>query len=291
MKARFLFLALLLAGLSPSAWAQKVIKTAAPTEGSSNFAHDLIKEIIKVKGGYKLEYVGNETVRVSVDKTVADFENGAIDVMWTLSDASWEGKYLAVPYPTYLGMFGLRLPIVKKEERNMLANVRTLSDLQQFKAGQGRAWADSSIMEANGIPVVRVVKYISHFPMLEGGRFHYFPRAIHEPWSEVRSNSKYNLMVDEHIVLRYRVPFFIFVMPHNKELHRYLSEGMEELTQSGRHREMFFQLPEVKDALEYSNLQNRVIIDLDNPNLGPATPLDRPELWFDPLNDEIPVFE
>jgi hypothetical protein len=291
MKARFFLPLLILLCFSPAVFAQKIIKTAGPTEGSSNFAYDLLAEIVKTKGEYQIEHVGNETTRVSVDKTVADFENGIIDVMWTLSDASWEEKYLAVPYPAYLGMFGLRLPIVKQEQAGMLSGVRSLQDLQKFRAGQGRAWADSTIMEANGIPVVRVVKYISHFPMLEGGRFDYFPRAIHEPWSEVRNNAQYNLAVDENIVLRYRVPFFIFVMPQNQELHQYLTEGMEELSRSGRHREMFFKLPEVREALEYSNLQNRVVIDLDNPNIGPDTPVDQPELWFDPLRDEIPEFD
>lgn len=281
--------AALLALCATTSFAEKVIIIDPPVEGGSNFSYELIKEIVKRKGGYRLEERKiNGSARVSVDKTVADFEAGVISVMWTLSDRSWEEKYSAVLYPNYLGMFGLRLAIVKAENKHLLAGVQSLSDLQQFKAGQGRAWADTDILEGNNIEVVKVAKYVNHFPMLEGERFDFFPRAIHEPWAEVRKYSQYNLAVDENIVLRYKVPFYIFVLKENVELHKYLSEGMEELTQSGRHREMFFQQPDIREALQKSNLANRTMIELENPNLTKQTPLDRPELWFNPLADDIP---
>ena len=52
----------------------------------------------------------------------------------------------------------------------------------------------------------------------------------------------------------------------------------------GSYQELFFNHPDIKDALDKANLPNRRVINLVNPGLTSKTPLNRPELLFDPKN-------
>lgn len=268
--------------------ALKPLRVTSAIPDRSNFALVLLKEIVKRNGKYKLVYPHDGMGRLTLDKTFSDFEAGDLDLIWTMSSKEYEQRWKAVHYPLYLGMFGMRVPIISRDNPDQFANVKTLNDLKRFKAGQGKNWPDTDILLANGIPTVVVTKYGSHFPMLDGDRFDYFPRAIHEPWGEIKDQSQYNLVVDKHILLRYRAPFYFFVSKTNNALYQYLMDGLEDLAQSGRHKALFFEEKEVRMALSYSELAKRAIIDLKNPELSPKTPVDRPELWYDPLRDKAP---
>ena len=251
----------------------------------NNLPEYILKEIISRQGQYKLGRPHENLDNPPFSKVLADFDAGDIDVVWTLSSREYEDKYQAIYYPLYRGLFGLRVGIVKKSEVNQFSSVRTLRDIQQFTAGQGKNWADTPILQANDLPVEPVLKYFNHFPMLEGDRFDYFPRGIHEPWGEVKRESQYNLTVDPHILLRYKAPFYFFVSRDNKKLRDYLNSGLELLVEDGTLARMFFEDSSVQQALAEGNVKNRTIIDLNNPYLTPKTPLDRTELWFDPLTD------
>ena len=171
----------LIAFSSTEAQQLKTIKSPSASDGGSNLALWILQEIVKVQGEYKLEYPHAGMDNVTFGKVLADFEAGELDVIWTLSSKEYEDRYQAVYYPLYKGMFGMRLAIVKRERLSMLSGVDSLSDLQQFSAGQGKQWADTPILQSNGIPVVPVNKYHNHFPMLEGGRFDYFPVLFTSP--------------------------------------------------------------------------------------------------------------
>ena len=269
------------------AFGQQKRAITLPAEESAegnNLATLLIKEIVRRNPEFTLRFPNYGENVPTFSKVLANFEAGDIDVIWTLASREYESEYQAVYYPLYMGMFGMRLPIVKESEINQFSRVSNLSDLQTFKAGQGTKWADTPILKSNGLPVVEVNKYFNHFPMLEGDRFDYFPRAIHEPWGEVVRESMYELTVDPHILLRYRAPFYMFVRKDDKELHEFLTKGMEDLVRTGFHLKAFMDQDAVKLALSNSNLSNRVIIDLDNPELSAQTPVEREELWFDPLS-------
>lgn len=262
-------------------FAQQTIKSPAPTPSGSNVALYVLHEIVKVQGGYKVVYPFEGQGRPSFAKQLADFDAGDLDVIWTLANRKYETDYQAIYYPLYYGMFGLRLPIVKNQNLHMFRDVKNLSDLKRYKVGQGLGWADTDILQANGLNVVPVTKYPNHFPMLEGERFDYFPRAMHEPWNEVKAWSKYDLTVDPHIVIRYKVGFYFFVKKQDKALIKYLNEGMAKLEANGAHKKIFLSDEEVKMAFANSNLDKRVVIDLANPELTPNTPSDESGLWLD----------
>ncbi len=253
------------------------------TGGLNNLPIYVVEEIVRRNPKYEVEYPYDGRTNLTFSKVLADLEAGDISVIGTLASREYEERFQAIYYPLYMGIFGLRLAIVKKSEVNQFQGVRNLEDLKAFKAGQGKKWADTPILKSNGIPVVEVNNYFRHFPMLEGDRFDYFPRAIHEPWGEIEREKQYDLTVDPHILLRYQVPFYLFISKNDRALYNFLVDGMEELVESGRLREMFFAEESVQMALANSNLENRVIIDLHNPELSSKTPINRPELWYDPL--------
>ena len=47
--------------------------------------------------------------------------------------------------------------------------------------------------------------------MLEGGRYDYFPRGVHEPWSEITARPHLPLTVEKHILVKYPMPAYLFV--------------------------------------------------------------------------------
>ena len=92
-----------------------------------------------------------------------------------------------------------------------------------YRFGQGRDWSDTTIMRANGMKVVTAVKYDNLFLMADGKRFDGFPRGVHEPWAEIDKRPGLELTVDEHVMLVYRSPFYLFVSPSKNAGRRYLS--------------------------------------------------------------------
>ena len=281
MNLKSLFVLAAIGLVSANCFSQNTIKSPAPTPSGSNVALFVLHKIAEVQGGYEVVYPYEGQERPSFAKQLADFEAGDLDVMWTLANRKYEEDYQAIYYPLYYGMFGLRLPIVKNENLHMFRGVKNLNDLKRFKVGQGLGWADTDILQANGLDVVEVTKYPNHFPMLEGERFDYFPRAMHEPWSEVKTWSKYNVTVDPHIVIRYKVGFYFFVKKKDVALIRYLNEGMAKLEENGMHKQIFLDDEEVQMAFRNSNLENRIVIDLANPELTQNTPSDDSGLWLD----------
>ena len=211
-----------------------------------------------------------------------ELKSGNLDLMWVSTSNESEEEYTPVRIPLLKGLLGYRLLIIREGEQSRYDNVRTLQDLQKFTFGQGRTWADASILEANGLPLVKVTKMDSLFYMLDGARFDAFPRGASEPFEEVKKYSQLNLTIEKNLLLAYKMPFYIFVAKGNKKLAQDIELGLNRAIASGEFEEIFLQNPTVIDVIEKANLSNRRIIYLDNPQLPKATPLERDELWIDP---------
>ncbi|KMT64167.1 hypothetical protein XM47_15765 [Catenovulum maritimum] len=247
------------------------------------FAVVLLKSLINRDNKYQLNFMDDGTgIQLSEAKLHNDLLNDKIHIIWTLTSKSHEEKFQAIYIPIYRGMYGMRIPIVTKQNQNIFHGVKTLDDLKKFKAGQGSFWADTKILQANNLPVVKELKYINLFHMLEGDRFDYFPRGIPEPWAEIEREQALDLVVESNIMIRYTAPFYFFVNKSNKKLASYLTASLNSLISSGEYNKMFYSHPDIKSALNKANLKQRNVIHLKNPELTSATPTDRAELWFDP---------
>ena len=105
--------------------------------------------------------------------------------------------------------------------------------------------------------------------MLEGGRFDAFPRGATEAWAEVEANKDLSLAVEEHLIIRYPLPTYFFVNKNRIELAQDIEHGLMSALQDGEFDRFFYSSDRVQRFLRRANLQQRKIIDLNNPFLTP----------------------
>ena len=238
---------------------------------------------------YQLLYPYGNTKSIPLSTRIQGVRNGELDIFMALATNEYEQEFQAIYIPIYRGLMGMRLAIVKRENRDIFSHVPSVNDLKKFNAGQGKLWADSNILAHNNIPVVRELKYSNLFRMLEADRFDYFPRGLHEPWSEVEANKQLDLIVEPNIVLWYQAPFYFFVNKNNPALASHLTTQLNAMIASGEYLDLFNNDPEVKRSVVQANLSARQIIKLKNPSLSVNTPVGRSELWYNPsTNNETP---
>ncbi|MFY8326022.1 hypothetical protein [Pseudoalteromonas sp. ZZD1] len=222
---------------------------------------------------------------ISNARILNDVKIGQLDVMWSMTSQSLEQDYQAIYIPLFRGLLGMRLAIVTQQNVEIFRHVSNIADLKKFRAGQGKTWPDTTILKENGLNVVTTLKYPNLFPMLEGGRFDYFPRGVNEPWDEIVNYQDLNLTVDPYILLKYTAPLYFFVAKENAQLAQKLTQSLNNMIKDGSFSSMFFNDSQVQMVLKKANLKQRIFIPLNNPNLSSMTPLSRSELWFDPLNE------
>lgn len=214
-------------------------------------------------------------------RLIEDVQQGKVDLLWTGAAPDLDEKLLAVRIPIFKGLLGHRIFIINKGDQSRFDNIKTLDQLKNLTAGQGTLWGDTKVLKGANLPVVTTLKYPNLFYMLEGGRFDYYPRAIHEPWDEVASRPELNLTVEKNVLLIYPFAMYFYVNKNNQALHEKLVQGFEMAIADGSFDELFLNDRMVKEALQKTNLKSRNVIRIDNPNMHPDTPINRPELWLD----------
>lgn len=214
-------------------------------------------------------------------RVASEVEANNIDVIWSGASPAKDETLQAVRIPVLKGLFGHRIFIIRKADQATFSKINTFSDLTKLNAGQGTFWGDTQVLKNAKIPTVTTIKYPNLFLMLEGGRFDYFPRAVHEPWVEVKSRPELNLVVDKHVMLIYPYAMYFYLNKSNQALHDKIYKGFEMAIADGSFDELFFNHPMIKDALSQANLGQRKIIRVDNPFMHADTPNDRKEFWLD----------
>jgi hypothetical protein len=245
----------------------------------------LMLEILKLtieKSGNRRDYnIEGHELTVTEARLAELLKDGKLSVMWAGIQAQYEEDLIPIRIPILRGMLGHRIFIIRKGDQHIFDKVKTLEDLQEIPLGQGRSWGDTAVLKAGGMNVVAPTKFLSLMHMLEGGRFDFFPRAVHEPWVEVQNYKELNLTVEESILLIYPYAMYFYVQIGNEKLAKDIEQGFYNAFADGSYDEIFFNHPMIKDALEQSNLKGRKIFRIPNPNLPRKTPIDKKELWLD----------
>jgi hypothetical protein len=241
----------------------------------------VIREVI-TELGMSYSYPYENDPDTTQERLSSDVQSGDMDIIWIMTSEKIEKNFQAIYIPIYRGTLGMRLGIVKRENKNIFANVRSLDDLKKFTAGQGKIWADTFILEANDLSVAKTLKFPNLFYMLEGDRFDYFPRGFFEPWSEVERFSDLDLVVEPHILIRYTSPMYFFTNKKNDDLVAKIHAKLLEKIADGSYQKLFFADERISDGLSQGQLDKRVVIDLKNPFLTDQTPLKNKALWYDP---------
>jgi ABC-type amino acid transport substrate-binding protein len=282
MKNKTLWLIALLSVISTKTLAEDVqIRVNDSSDPNGPYAVKMIQLALKhIDKKYNLVVTKEPYSQV---KIMEEVNNGKLEAFWNSSNIDKEEQFSAVRIPLYKGLLGNRIFIIHKDNQSKFDNIKTLEDLKKITIGQGKTWADTKILESNGLTVIKANKYESLFLMLDGGRFDAFSRGVHEPFGELANHPNLkDLTVEKNLMLVYRMPFYLFVAKGNKALARDLEAGLNAAIADGSFDEVFFGDPAVQDVLAKANMKNRRAFYLDNPTLSKETPLDRKELWFDP---------
>ncbi len=284
----FTFLLFVIAWVSlPTAAQSNVIRVNGAADGNASYVMEILNlALSKMDNRYELQV---DNTPVTQARNMDDVASGRMDLLWAATNIEMEKMLLPIRIPLYRGLLGHRIFIIRPESQTRFDQVKTFDDLKKFTFGQGTTWADSGILESNGLKVVRANKYPSLFHMLDGGRFDAFPRGVQEPWAELETNKNLPLTVEKRIMLVYRMPLYFFTKHGNTKLAADLEQGLNRAIADGSFNQVFFRHPIVRSAIEQANMHDRIAFMIDNPTLPKETPLDREELWFDIDSIKKPV--
>lgn len=262
--------------------AQTIVKVNEATDGNGRYSMQMVNlALSKIDTKYTIKV---DSSVVTQARNIDDVATGRSDLLWAATNQETEDKLLPIRICLYKGLLGHRIFIINPASQARFDQVKTYDDLKAFTFGQGTTWADSAILESNGLKVVKANKYQSLFNMVDGGRFDAFPRGVQEPWAELEANPTLPLAVEKRIMLVYRMPFYLFTGKQNTKLAADLELGLNRAIADGSFDRIFYNDPMVKSVLEKANLEERLVFNLQNPTLPKETPVDRPELWLD-IND------
>lgn len=211
-----------------------------------------------------------------------EHDSKSVQVMWTMTTREREERLLPIRIPIYRGLIGWRVLMQRSNAAEQLASVQSLDELKHFSFGQRHDWPDTAILRANGLKVVTSQHYRGLFQMLAAGRFDLFPREVVVAWQEqaLAVESGLALSIDQHLLLHYPTAFYFFTSRNRPDLAADIERGLEAMIADGSFQRLFEQYH--GDTLRQANLHSRRIIELHNPDLPPATPFARKELWFQP---------
>ena len=211
---------------------------------------------------------------------------GRINIFVRATSPALEHDLLPVRLPIDRGLLGYRVFLVRAADLPRFAKVRTLDDLRRLRAGQGKGWADVSILTAAGIPVVEGSTYEGLFAMLDEGRFDFFSRSLDEALREFdeRHASHPQEAIETTLLLHYPLPRYFFLRrdAEGQQLAKRIVAGMEMMLRDGSLNALFYHYK--GGIIERAGLKGRRVLTLANPTLTPETPLQRRELWYEPLS-------
>ena len=248
-----------------------------------------------------------EILHTAMDKTIPDYgpytisadvtlntlraqlaiqEGKTINVYIALTDNIWEKIAIPIRIPIRRGILNYRLLLVHRDDLPLFREVQTIEDLKRLKAGLLHFWTTTKIMQQTGFNIITASNYDGLFKMLDSHRFNYLPRGINEIFAEFEQYKPTlkNIAIEPDLLLVIPTPSYIFVSPQYPRLAQRLKKGLEIMIHDGTFEAIFNKY--FAANIKRANLHNRRILRLTNPLLPQETPLNRSELWFDPLKEK-----
>jgi len=209
---------------------------------------------------------------------------GLLTVMYLSTTPDFEKTLTPVRIPVDRNLGGYSVFLIRRGEERRFAGVRTVDDLKKFKFGLGLGWIDVDILRSNGLRVVTGSSYEGLFEMLVHKRFDVFLRAAVEVLDEFDNRKKAlsDMRIEDSLILYYTLPMYFWFpkTPDGERLASRAEEGMRMMIADGTYDAIFDKYQRRK--IFALHLKERRILRINNPNVGPETPLADRKLWFDP---------
>jgi ABC-type amino acid transport substrate-binding protein len=215
-------------------------------------------------------------------------QGGKLTVMYLGTTPEMERALLPIRIPVDKNLGGYCVFLIDGRQRDRFVGVQSLDDLRRFRFGLGLGWIDVDILRSNRFNVVTGSDYDGLFEMLVNGRFDVFLRSaveVMDEWDGKRGSLP-NLAIEERFVFYYPMPmYFWFTKDANgKRLAERAEEGMRGMIEDGTYDGIFASYQNEK--IRRLQLAKRKIFRIENPFLGPETPLSDKRLWFTPESYE-----
>ncbi|MBW8189504.1 transporter substrate-binding domain-containing protein [Neiella marina] len=206
-------------------------------------------------------------------------EGSDINTYIALTNDDWERLTLPIRIPIRRGIINYRLLMIHRDNVNKFQHIENLHQLKNTVVGLQLGWTTTEILDAGGFDIELSSKYSSLFPMLDGKRFDYVPRGVNEIFNEqARYGRDLDIVVEPTIALYVPSPTYIFISPKEPALAARIEQGLEIMVADGTLKKMFYE--RFSEGLKLADIASRKLIKIPNPLLPAATPLDRPELWY-----------
>ncbi len=207
-------------------------------------------------------------------------QKGNLTVIWAGAQERHELTLLPIKIPVLKGLLGHRIFIIREDKQALFDSLNSLEDLKRLSLGQARFNSATEILKQAKMTVVDPVKHDNLFKMLEGGRFDYFPRAVHEPWEEIKNHSDLPLAVEEKLLLVYPYAVYFYVSQENTEFKEILAQGFRNAIEDGSFDQLFFSHELIKTTFKKSNFRSRKVFHIPNPNFSASAYQQSSELWL-----------
>ena len=209
---------------------------------------------------------------------------GKLTVMYLGTTPDMEKGLIPIRIPVDKNLGGYCVLLIRQENQKRFDAVSSLEDLRQFKYGLGQGWIDVDILHANQFQVVTASCYDCLFEMMENRRSDAALRAAVEVIDEfeLRKAAMPDISIESNLILYYPMPMYFWFSKtdEGRRLAARAEEGMRMMIADGTYDRIFAQYQGAK--IQRLKLKDRKIFRLDNPLLGPETPLQDKQLWFDP---------
>ncbi|WP_062569090.1 substrate-binding periplasmic protein [Pseudoalteromonas arabiensis] len=204
---------------------------------------------------------------------------GEINVNWTMTTIEREQRLFPLRVPLFKGLYGWRLLLTTQSQLKQLEQLHTLDDLKTVYFVQGQDWPDTKILRDNGLVVSTSLDYTSLFNMLNKGRGQLFPRSILEVDIEKEMfENDMDLEVLPQLMLQYPSPIYFFFNKNNTDIADAVTKGIKIMRENGVFDRLFYKYNGA--AINNASIHTKTIIELENKDLPPLTPVDDASLWL-----------
>ena len=209
---------------------------------------------------------------------------GSLTVIYLGTTPSMEKELLPVRIPVDKNLGGYSVFLIRRARQADFAGVKTLDGLRPFTLGLGLGWIDVDILRSNQLRVVTGSSYNGLFEMVENGRFDALLRSVTEVLDEYESRRTRmaDVGIEEHLALYYPMPMYFWFSRTDagRQLAARAEEGMRLMIADGTYDRIFASFHD--DKIRRLDLSHRRLVKINNPFLGPETPVQDTRLWFDP---------
>lgn len=187
---------------------------------------------------------------------------GVVDLIWATTNPNLESELLPIRVSLLKDLNSYRLFLIRKEDQEKFSQIKKLDDLRKLKAGQGSHWTDTNVLLANDLPVVTSPLFELLFNMLIGKRFDYFPRGLDEIWSEEKLFNDKGVMIEQHLMLKYKTTKYFFVNKNHAALADRIDRGLKIAIADGSFDELFNSIPDHRRGYEEIENKQRLVFTL-----------------------------